>query len=256
MAGSAIGAQTYTLRDFLKTPADIRSTMERVRQLGYEAVQLSGLGPIDPGELQTIVAGEGLKVAATHIAYERIVDEPQAVIDEHKLWGCRHVAIGGLPQTYRNAEGFARFARDASAAARCLIDAGLTFSYHNHSFELERVGASRQTGLEILVEESDPEVFSFEVDTYWIQHGGGNPVSWLRRLRDRMRIVHLKDMEMRGMEQLFAEVGEGNLEWPEILRACAEADIEWYLIEQDRCQRDPFESLGISLDNLRKMGLN
>ena len=73
MAGSAIGAQTYTLRDFLKTPADIRSTMKRVRELGYEAVQLSGLGPIDPGELQTIMQGEGLKVAATHTSYERIV---------------------------------------------------------------------------------------------------------------------------------------------------------------------------------------
>lgn len=256
MAGSAIGAQTYTLRDFLKTPADIASTMRRVRELGYEAVQLSGQGPIDPEELQTIMDGEGLKVAATHISYEHIADEPQAVIDDHKLWGCRHVAIGGLPQSYRNAEGFGRFARDASAAARCLIEAGLTFSYHNHSFELERFGEERRTGLDILIEESDPEVFSFEVDTYWIQHGGGNPVSWLHRLRDRMCIVHLKDMEMRGSEQLFAEVGEGNLEWPAILQACAEANIEWYLIEQDRCQRDPFESLKMSLDNLRSMGLD
>jgi len=256
MAESAIGAQTYTLRDFLKTPADIRSTMQKVRQLGYEAVQLSGLGPIDSRELQTVMQGEGLKVAATHTSYERIAEEPQAVIDEHMLWGCRHVAIGGLPQSYRSAEGFGRFARDASTAARRLVEAGLTFSYHNHSFELERFGDDRKTGLEILAEESDPEVFSFEIDTYWIQHGGGNPVSWLRQLRDRMCIVHFKDMEMHGMEQLFAEVGEGNLEWPEILRACAEADIEWYLIEQDRCQRDPFESLRISLDNLRGMGLH
>ena len=102
---------------------------------------------------------------------------------------------------------------------------------------------------------SDPDVFSFEVDTYWIQHGGGNPVSWLRKLKDRMHIVHLKDLAMSGGEQLFAEVGEGNLEWPEILTACREAEIEWYLVEQDRCQRDPFESLGISLKNLNQLGL-
>ena len=78
---------------------------------------------------------------------------------------------------------------------------------------------------------------------------------YLRRLKDRMHIVHLKDLAMRGGEQLFAEVGEGNLEWPQILEACQEADIEWYLVEQDTCQGDPFESLGISLRNLNRLGL-
>ena len=149
---------------------------------------------------------------------------------------------------------FGRFAREASVAVRPLIDAGLTFSYHNHSFELERFGG--RTGLQILAEESDPETFSFEVDTYWIQHGGGNPVTWIERLKDRMHVVHLKDLAMKGSEQRFAEVGEGNLEWSAILAACRAAGIEWYLVEQDRCDGDPFDSLKISLDNLRAMGLH
>ena len=55
---------------------------------------------------------------------------------------------------------------------------------------------------------------------------------------------------------MFAEVGEGNLEWPEILEACREAEIEWYLVEQDVCQREPMESLGISLKNLRAMAMH
>ncbi|MEE2659109.1 MAG: sugar phosphate isomerase/epimerase [Candidatus Latescibacterota bacterium] len=251
---SVIGAQLFTLRDFLKTPDDIRSTFSRVRDLGYEAVQTSALGSIDATELRRIADDNGLRIVATHVSYDLLRNESRQVIDDHQTWGCRHVAIGGLPQEYRNEEGFPRFAREASRAVRPLIDAGLTFSYHNHSFELERFGSS--TALEILIEESDPRTFSFEIDTYWIQHGGGNPVSWLRRLKDRMHIVHLKDLAMHGSEQLFAEVGEGNLEWQPILEACADADIEWYLIEQDRCQRDPFESLGISLRNLRQMGLH
>lgn len=254
MADSVIGAQLYTLREFTKTPAEVRTTFARVRDLGYEAVQVSGLGPLEPEELKEIADESELKIVATHISYEQIVKEPQTVIDEHKLWNCRHVAIGGLPQEFRSEEGFARFAREASAAVRPLIDAGLTFSYHNHSFELERFGEKR--GLEIIYEESDPEVFSAEIDTYWIQHGGANPVTWLRKLKERMYIVHLKDMAMEGSKQLYAEVGEGNLEWPEILQACKEAGVEWYLIEQDICQRDPFESLGISLRNLRKLGLH
>ena len=254
MADSVLAAQLYTLRDFTKTPADIAATMKKVRQLGYEAVQTSALGPIDPAELKRITDGEGLQIVATHVSYDRIREEPQAVIDEHKLWGCRHVAIGGLPADFRNEAGFPAFARQASQAARPLIEAGLTFSYHNHSFELQRFGG--RTALEVLAEESDPEVFSFEIDTYWIQHGGANPVTWLDRLNGRMHVVHLKDMAMDGSKQLFAEVGEGNLEWEPILAACKRAAIEWYIIEQDTCQRDPFEALGISLRNLKGMGLD
>ena len=250
----AIGAQLYTLRDFLRTTDDIRATLKKVRELGYTTVQLSGHGAGTPQEIARFAGEAEVAIVATHISYERIRDDVEAVVAEHRLWNCRHVGIGGMPADYRNAGGFARFAAEASRVARPLIDAGLTFSYHNHSFELERFGG--RTGLEILAAESDPEVFSFELDTYWIQHGGGNPVSWLRRLNGRMHLVHLKDMAMSGSRQLFAEVGEGNLEWGPILDACREAGIEHFLVEQDQCLRDPFESLEISLKNLRAMGLS
>ena len=249
---SVIGAQLFTLRDRLKTPDEIRETLAELAHLGYEAVQVSALGPIDPAELKAICDGEGLRIVATHIRYEEISKSPQKVIDEHGIWDCTHVGIGSMPADYR--QDMARFAREASQAARPLIDAGLTFNYHNHSFEMERFGD--RTGLQILADESDPQVFSFEVDTYWIQHGGGHPASCLRMLKDRMYVVHLKDMAMNGSEQLFAEVGEGNLEWPEILQACEEAGIEWYLIEQDVCQREPMACLGTSLKNLGGMGLH
>ena len=254
MATSQLAAQLYTVRDFTNTPADIATTMKKVNQLGYDAVQCSALGAIDAHELKRIVDGEGLTICATHTDYERMRDEPQAVIDEHNLWGCKHAAIGGLPQKYRSAEGYARFAKEASEVAKRLAEGGLTFSYHNHSFELERFNG--RTGLEILYEDSDPKYFNSELDTYWIQHGGGDPAAWIRKLKGRADIVHLKDMAMDGRTQLFAEVGEGNLNWPAILDACKEAGVEWYIVEQDTCQRDPFESLGISLRNLKEMGLH
>ena len=254
MAASQLAAQLYTVRDFTNTPAEIATTMKKVKQLGYDAVQCSALGAIDAHELKRIVDGEGLTICATHTDYDRMRDEPQAVIDEHNLWGCKHAAIGGLPQEYRSAEGYARFAKEASEVAKRLAEGGLTFSYHNHSFELEKFNG--RTGLEILYEDSDPKYFNSELDTYWIQHGGGDSAAWIRKLKGRAYIVHLKDMAMDDRTQLFAEVGEGNLNWPAILDACKEADVEWYIVEQDTCQRDPFESLGISLKNLKEMGLH
>ncbi len=253
MAGSMLAAQLYTVREFTQSPSDIAETMKKVRQIGYEAVQLSALAPMDPKELRKIVDGEGLTVCATHIPYERMRDDPEGVIEEHKILGCKHPAIGGLPQEYRNAEGFSRFAKEASEVAKRLAEGGLTFSYHNHSFELEKFGD--RTGLEILYEDSDPQYFTGEIDTYWIQHGGGSPVAWINKLKGRLPLVHLKDMTMKGREQIMAEVGEGNLDWPAILPACREAGVEWYIVEQDTCQRDPFESLKISLENLKAMGV-
>jgi len=254
MSESVLAAQLYTVREFTKTPADIATTMKKVSEIGYKAVQLSALGPMEPKELRKVVDGEGLTVCATHTDYERMRDNPQAVIEEHNILGCKHAAIGGLPGEYRNAEGFVKFAKEASEVARKLKEDGLTFSYHNHSFELERFNG--RTGLQILDEESDPEVFNFEIDTYWIQHGGGDPVAWIRKMKGRMPLVHLKDMAMRGSQQLFAEVGEGNLNWPAILDACKESGAEWYIVEQDTCQRDPFESLAISFRNLKAMGID
>ncbi len=253
MSNSTIGAQLYTLRDFTKTPQDIAKTLKKVREIGYEAVQLSALGPIQPKELGKILEGEGITVAATHISYDEMKYEPQKTIENHNIWGCKHAAIGGLPQEYRNEEGYYRFAKEASDVGRRLADGGLTFSYHNHSFELERFGS--KTGLDILYDESHPNFFNSEIDTYWIQYGGGDPAAWIRRLKGRAHIVHFKDMAVKGNDPIMAEVGEGNLNWPAILDACKEAGVQWYLVEQDICKRDPFESLKISLMNLKAMGL-
>lgn len=252
--GTSIAAQLYTVREYLKTPPEIARSLHRIREIGYRAVQLSGLGPIEPARLAEMVQQEGLEVCATHVDYYHLRDHTEAEIADHRLWNCRYIGIGGLPGEYRNAEGYRRFAQEASEVGRRLAQAGMVFLYHNHAFELERYGG--RTGLDILYDESDPAAFCGEIDTYWIQHGGGDPAFWIRRLAGRIPAVHLKDMVARGQEQVMAEVGEGNLNWPAILSACRQAGVVWYIVEQDTCQRDPFESLAISLKNLQAMGLH
>lgn len=250
---SVIAAQLYTVREFTQTPEDIIETMKKVAAAGYEVVELSALCPMDPQEVRNICDGEGLTICSTHIPYEQMRDEPEKIVEEHKILGCEYPAIGGLPGEYRNAVGFAKFAKEASQVAARLAEGGLTFGYHNHSFELEKFGD--RTGLHILLEDSDPRYFTFEIDTYWIQHGGASPVAWINKLQGRLPLLHLKDMTIRDGEQIMAEVGEGNLDWPGILAAAKDAGVVWYIVEQDTCERDPFESLKISLDNLKAMGL-
>jgi len=253
MAGSMIGAQLYTLRKFTQTPEDIATTLRKVSEMGYEAVQVSGFGPIDKKELRGILDGEGLTCAATHIGFGDMLNELDRVVEEHNILGCEYPAIGGMPGEYREDEaGIRRFARDASEVAAKLKEHGMTFGYHNHSWELQRYGD--ETALQILMDECTPDV-TFEIDTYWVQHGGGCPVTWIRKAAGRIPLLHLKDMAIIDGEQIMAEVGEGNLDWPGILAAAKDAGTVWYLVEQDVCRRDPFESLAISLKNLHAMGL-
>src|SRR5438105_339300 len=93
-APSQIAVQLYTLREYTKTPADVVKTFRRVKQIGYDAVQLSALGPIDPTELAKILDGEGLTCAATHVGLDAVRTNTAKVIDDHLLWKCKWTAIG------------------------------------------------------------------------------------------------------------------------------------------------------------------
>ena len=124
--------------------------------------------------LKAIVDGEGIRIIATHteLCSGCVMNRKPSLM----IINCGDVNTlqsVDLPGEYRTTEGYARFAREASEVAARLAEGGLTFSYHNHSFELERYNG--RTGLEILYAESDPKYFKSELDTYWIQHGGGDP---------------------------------------------------------------------------------
>jgi len=252
-----IAAQMYTVRDFTKTPSDIAESVKKVKAIGYDAMQVSGFGPIDPKELKQIADDNDVEICATHIGFDRMRDDTQAVIDEHLLWGCKYPAIGSLPQSYREdgEEGYLQFAKDASEVGAKLADAGLTFAYHNHNFEFQKFG--NRTALELILRETDPKSVQLEIDVYWVQAGGADPAEWIRKAAHRIDLVHLKDMAIEGRETRFAEVGEGNMNFAAIFEAGRQSGTRWYIVEQDRCyNRDPFDSLKISYNNLKTMGLS
>lgn len=249
-----LAAQLYTVREFTQTMPALATSLKRIRAIGYRAVQISGIGPVPDADVKALLDDLGLTVCITHVRHPWPWHDLDAIVAQHHLWRCRHVAIGSMPPAYRTDEaGFRRFAAEANAIGEKLNQAGLTLSYHNHSFEFVRFG--RRTGLDLLYEETDPRYVRAELDTYWIQHGGGDPAAWIKKMSGRLPVIHLKDMVILNGQQVMAEVGEGNLNWPGILQSCREAGVEWYAVEQDICQRDPFESLRISYENLTAMGL-
>jgi sugar phosphate isomerase/epimerase len=208
---------------------------------------------VDPKEVAKALKDHGLTCGATHLAWPRFLKELDQVIEEHRLWGCRHAAIGGLPGEYRSAEGLDRFLKELEPVARRLAEAGMDFSYHNHAHEFIRING--ETWLSALYRRAPAHVLKAELDTYWIQAGGGEPTAWVRRCAGRLPVLHVKDMRMTAEGPRFAPIGEGNLHWPEILKAAEEADTEFLMVEQDQCYgADPFECLATSYRFLQGMG--
>lgn len=246
-----MGAQLYTLRDFMKDVEGVKATFKKVHDIGYKAVQVSGMCAIDADELNKIAKANDLRIVNTHVPLDRMENDLKALVNEHKTYGADIMGIGALPEEYRySKEGYEKFGLRLEAIAKKLKDYGMGLSYHNHNFEFQRFG--EKTALEILADNS--ENVSFLLDTYWVQYGGGNSADWIYRLKGRIDVIHFKDYETDRDKPSMAEVGKGNLNWDSIFNACEETGVKWHMVEQDTCKTDPFECLKTSYEFLKANG--
>ncbi len=247
---SEVAAQLYTLRDFLKTPADIKASLKKVKKMGYEAVQLSGLGPIDEKELVKILNGEGLIACSTHEPSEQLLSNPEKSAERLEMLGCPGTAYpypSGI--NLQTLAGVKALAKKLNKTGEVLKKAKKIFAYHNHNVEFFRI--KDKTVLDIIYEETDPSFVQAEIDTYWVQAGGGNSEAWCRRLKKRLPYLHMKDYGMDvDRKPVFREIGYGNLDWPTIIQAAEKSGCKWFIIEQDGnwMKNDPFKSLKASFD--------
>jgi sugar phosphate isomerase/epimerase len=252
-----LGVQMYTLRDYTRTAADLDKALAKVRAIGYRTIQVSGFGDIGPEQVADMCAKHGLEIGGTHVAWDRFRNDLDAVIREHELWSCRHSAIGMIPpDPYLSLAGLEQFLQELKPVAAALNDHGIDFSYHNHSHEF--VHFEGKPWLQHLLDAAPADMLKMELDTHWVVAGGGDPVSWIRLCGQRMPLLHLKDFVVNEQfKRNFAAVGDGNMNWPAILAAAAEAPIEYYFVEQDSCYgEDEYECLRRSYQFLNGFGLN
>lgn len=250
-----IGAQFYTLRDQCKTLEAFTESLQRVADIGYRTVQISGVCPYDPAWLRDRLKETGLGCVITHTNQDRIANETQAVIADHSVFGCDYIGVGSMPGQLRHPGDYESFVERFRPAGAAIAAADKRLMYHNHHFEFMKAPDGKLY-LEKLAEDFAPEELGFTLDTYWVQYGGGDPAAWLERLSGRVPCIHLKDMACVHFEQHMAPVGEGNLNWERILSAAEQAGTKYLLVEQDDCYgEDPFDCLRRSYQFLRALGL-
>jgi len=248
---SKIAAQLYTVRDSTKTAKDFEHTLKKLKAIGYNAIQISAIGPIDYKEVKQIADSFDMKICVTHSPFNRLTGDLKNLITEHKSWNCDYIGLGSLPTEFRGSyDKQMEFVNILNPITKEMANSGLKFVYHNHRFEFEKF--NDKNFFEIVAENTNPTEVGFLVDTYWVQAGGASPSKFISKYADRIDIVHLKDMQVMDDKITMAEVGEGNMDWQPIMKVCEDINLKWYAVEQDTCYRDPFDSLEISLKNIKK----
>jgi sugar phosphate isomerase/epimerase len=248
-----LGAQLYTVRNYTQTEKDLDYTLGQIAKIGYTTVQISAIGPtIKPGVIRKLCDNYGLKIVLTHSDANRILNDTEQLIEDHRVLGCEFIGLGSMPDKYRNPEWIEHFTADYKEAAIKIKNAGMQFMYHNHNFEFEKVKGKYY--MEYLMEGFHPEELGFTLDTYWLQAAGLDVCQWIERLNNRIPCVHLKDMAMLRHEAVMAPVLEGNMNFEKILETLADSNCKYLLVEQDVCQESPFECLRKSYQNLTELG--
>lgn len=254
-----IGAQLYTVRKSCTDTAAFAETLKRVADIGYTEVQVSGTCAFEADWLAEQLKQTGLTCVLTHTKPERILQETQAICEEHKIFGCRNIGLGMIPGGKDlTAEKYAAFVRDFKPAAKVIAANGCQFFFHNHCEEFTAF-SDGESAMEKMLRDFTPEELQITLDVYWAQYAGRNVNEVMEMLKGRLHCVHLKDMtvEPTAWEHRMAPVGRGNMNFESLIRTAEACGACHLLVEQDNCYgEDPFDCLAESYAYLRSLGLS
>ena len=245
-----VALQLYTIRDACNE--DFVGALKSVSDIGYAGVELTGDGGLPHKELSSLLADLNLQVAGCHVSLANLENELNIALDMNEAVGNRRIVCPWLPPERRiNEDDYKALAASLSEIGSRCKERGFQLYYHHHDFEFIRFNGSY--AIDTLFESVSDNLLRAELDTYWIEVAGEKASEFIQKYSGKVDLVHLKDrLEFR--DPPFAEVGEGTLDFPQIFRACDDAEIDWYIVEQDRCPANPLESARRSFRNLKMWG--
>jgi len=240
----------YTVRE--EAAKDLPGTLKRLRDIGFEYVQWSGMPSMTAEEARAALDDAGLKAMGAHCGVEAFEANFEKEVDYWKILGALDVAPGGMMgDCMEDLEAWMRGCRRLDALGARLKEEGMRLSYHNHDHEFTYFPGDDRYKLDILYEETDPSHLYAELDVTWVYVGGVDPAAYIRKYAGRCPLLHIKDVAGRRAADgsvTFKPVGQGALDWPEIFAAAREAEAEWLVYEQDLCEGSVFDAAQASFE--------
>ena len=239
-ATGTIGLQLYSLRHLFEK-GDIAGTLAMVRGWGFTEVEAAGTYKLTPADFAAQVKKAGLRIASTGADFNDLSKDVGSVITNAKALGAGQVMCAWIPHQGR----FSRADIDKAVpvftqAGRALRDAGLRFLYHVHGYEFQQ--GPDGTLFDALARQTEAGVVDFQMDVFWVVHGGGNPVDLFAKYPNRFPSTHLKDMRKgtkvneptgNAPDDTSVVLGEGMVDIPGVLRAANKAGVKLHFIEDE-----------------------
>jgi len=232
------GVQTYTYRRSIG--ADPAKVLDTIKMLGFTEIEGGG-GRMHPGDFKKLCDERKISIPSTGAGYEELVNKIDSVVWRAKQLGSKYVMCAWIPHqnnvlTFENAK---KAVEDFNRAGKILKENGLTFCYHAHGYEFQPYEDG--TLLDYIFKNTNPEYVSFQMDIFWIQFGGGDPVALLRKYGNRWKMMHIKDMrkgtkkDLTGLTSVDNDVtlGTGELDLPAIFKEAKRIGIKHYFIEDE-----------------------
>ena len=272
-----VAVQVYGLRDLLEnTPENFKNVMKKIKEFGYDGVELAGLYGLEPSFIRDTLKEIGLVPISAHVAFQEMMDDLDKVIRDYSEIGVKYLVMPYMAEEYRpiNPEGFEKFLPLLNEVGKKIHDAGMTFLYHNHDFEFVKLPDGRY-GYDAMFEAIPHDNLMSELDTCWCDVATGEAPAFIKKYTNRIPVVHLKDYikkgEVKNMYKLigieteesegdtgyfgFRPVGFGQMIWEPVLKASLEADAKWVVVEQDEhYETDPLECARRSREYLKILG--
>ena len=234
-----LGIQLYTLRHLL--PKDLAGTLGLVRKWGFTEVETGLLNKMSADETAAALRQAGLRAASVGASYEQCRDDLPSVIRNARALGAGFVMVAWIPHKERFGRADAeRAAQDFDRWGKTLRQNDVRFTYHVHGYEFQP--GPDGTLFDLIARNTDPSVVEFEMDVFWVTHGGGNPVELFQKHPGRFALTHLKDIRKgtplcdptgHAPDDTSVALGDGMIDWPGVLKAANAQRVAYHFIEDE-----------------------
>jgi sugar phosphate isomerase/epimerase len=246
---SPIGLQLYSLRQELNE--DFEGVVRKVAETGYVGVEPYGGMPVPAEDAAKLFNELGLECQSAHLPIA-LGDNREKTMADAAAYGIKYLFVPYIgPENFTTLDGIKNVADQLNEAHELAKAAGMAFGYHNHDFEFVMVeGKPAYLHLQELV---DPSIL-MEIDTYWVQVGGYDPVKLTADLGSRAPVLHIKDGPADSKQADMTAVGDGKMPVADII-AAGGSNTEWLIVELDRCATDMMEAVQKSYRYMIEKGL-
>lgn len=242
------GIQISSLKPYLQTEEDVKTTIARVARMGYRYVQLQWFSfdvPVDV--IARALAENGMISIGTQEKYDECAKRFDYFIALNRACGSNEICMSGIPARYEGAEGIKRYIADTEGYVKRAASEGMTVSYHAVApdFRLIDGKPAAEIALEAL-----PEI-KIVADTNQLLRAKADPAKWISAHAGRVVTAHFKDMEAITEGAKLKPAGQGVTDFPPIAKACRESGVSYVLAEQESWEKDAFLCMEESLAYIR-----